>query len=140
MPLIYSYAAATRLPKCSPDCTLDRRSPPIWQGHVYRLRNGVGAPRGTLGLHPAPRPKSGPRHFAELFETGGQLLSRPLVTLLLENLYDLHVEPGRPLVDQCGVALARVLEVWDRPTGGTFVWLDMNASDVTLEQLGGAGL
>ncbi|MEU4063133.1 alanine racemase [Streptomyces wedmorensis] len=115
---------------------LGRRTPLTWQGHGYGLRNDAGTVRGALGLYPAHRPVSGPRYFDELLTTQGQSLDRPLATLLLENLYDLHVEPGRALVDQCGVALARILEVRDTPSGETFVRLEMNASDVSLEEHG----
>ncbi|MFF3320553.1 Y4yA family PLP-dependent enzyme [Streptomyces sp. NPDC003035] len=118
------------------NAVLGRRPALTWQGHGYGLRNDGGTLRGALGLYPAHRPVSGPRYFDELLAMRGQSLGRPLATLLLESLYDLHIEPGRALVDQCGVALARVLEVRDTPGGDCFVRLEMNASDVSLEEHG----
>jgi diaminopimelate decarboxylase len=50
-------------------------------------------------------------------------------------MYDLDVEPGRALLDQCGMVVARVLEVRD-DDGDTIVRLDLNARDVSLEEHG----
>lgn len=115
---------------------LGNRPPLTWRGHGYGLRGEKGTVRGSLGLYPAHRPVSGPRYLDELLSLTAPSLGRPLATALLESLYDLHIEPGRALVDQCGVALARVLEVRDHPDGDCFVRLDMNASDVSLEEHG----
>ncbi len=115
---------------------LGRRPPLTWRGHGYGLRNEGGTLRGTLGLYPAHRPVAGPRYLDELLRLPAPSLGRPLATLLLENLYDLYSEPGRALVDQCGLVLARVLEVRDDPGGDCFVRLEMNASDVSLEEHG----
>jgi diaminopimelate decarboxylase len=50
-------------------------------------------------------------------------------------MYDLDIEPGRALLDQCGLVLASVREV--REEGGeTLVRLDVNARDVCLEEHG----
>ncbi|WP_030214488.1 Y4yA family PLP-dependent enzyme [Streptomyces bikiniensis] len=118
------------------NAVLGKRPPLTWQGHGYGLRSEAGTLRGALGLYPAHRPVSGPRYLDELLSQSSASLGRPLATLLLENLHDLHVEPGRALVDQCGAVLARVLEVRDTPEGECVVRLEMNASDVSLEEHG----
>ncbi|MDT5042358.1 MAG: diaminopimelate decarboxylase, partial [Actinoplanes sp.] len=59
----------------------------------------------------------------------------PLGTLLLDNMYHLHIEPGRALLDQCGAVLATVLDV-SQEQGETLVRLDLNAGDVSLEAHG----
>lgn len=117
---------------------LSRRPPLTWQGHGYGLRNEAGTLRGTLGLYPAHRPVAGERYLEELLaHPATSLGGRPLATLLLEHLYDLHVEPGRALVDQCGVTLATVLEVRDSGAGGDLlVRLALKADDVALEEHG----
>ncbi|MEU3186671.1 Y4yA family PLP-dependent enzyme [Streptomyces sp. NPDC006923] len=118
---------------------LGNRPPLTWQGHGYGLRNENGNLAGGLGLYPAYRATTGPAYLDELLSTPAPVLGRPLATLLLESLYDLCVEPGRALADQCGVTLARVLEVRepsDTGDGVGIVRLGMNAADCGLEDHG----
>jgi diaminopimelate decarboxylase len=119
---------------------LAARPPLAWGNHGYGLRNEGGTLAGGLGLYPAYREVAGPAYLDELLGMRGPALGRPLATLLLENLYDLHVEPGRALADQCGLTLARVLEVRREEAGkGPDVWwvrLDLNAGDCPLEDHG----
>ncbi|MFE6054238.1 Y4yA family PLP-dependent enzyme [Kitasatospora sp. NPDC056446] len=118
------------------DAVLGKRPPLTWQGHGYGLRNESGTLRGALNLYPAHRPKAAEAYLDDLLSSPAPTLGRPLATLLLENLYDLSVEPGRALVDQCGAAFARVLEVRHTPDGHCLVRLEMNARDVSLEDHG----
>ncbi|OZV78259.1 diaminopimelate decarboxylase [Micromonospora echinospora] len=116
---------------------LGRRPELTWGGHGYGWRAEAGTLRGALGLYPAHRPSSGHRYLAELLDTSATGLGgRTLATLLQEHLHDLWVEPGRALVDQCGVVLARVLEVRPTAAGCHLVRLDLNAGDVSLEEHG----
>ncbi|MGW3968847.1 Y4yA family PLP-dependent enzyme [Streptomyces ardesiacus] len=120
------------------EAVLGLRPPLTWGGHAYGLRNEGGTVRGSAALYPAHRPVAGPGYLDALLSEPAPVLGRPPATLLLEHLNDLYVEPGRALVDQCGLSLARVQEV--RSTEGTparhLVRLDMNAGDVTLEEHG----
>ncbi|MCB5164548.1 Y4yA family PLP-dependent enzyme [Streptomyces bambusae] len=115
---------------------MGRRPPLTWGGHGYGLRVENGTLKGTLSLYPAHRPLTGPAYLEELLSRPAPGLGRPLGTLLLEGLYDLYVEPGRALTDQCGASLAKVLEVRPSDTGAHLVRLAMNASDVGLEDHG----
>ena len=115
---------------------LGRREPLTWNGHGYGLRNEGGTLRGALGLYPAYRPVSGPAYLDQLLGTPAPGQRRPLGTLLLDHMYDLDIEPGRALLDQCGLVLATVLEVRDGPGGDPLVRLDLNARDVSLEEHG----
>ncbi|UUU20202.1 Y4yA family PLP-dependent enzyme [Streptomyces sp. DSM 40750] len=120
------------------EAVLGARPALTWRGHGYGLRNEGGTLRGAPALYPAHRPTAGPGYLDELLSRPGPSSGRPLATLLLEHLYDLVCEPGRALVDQCGVSLARVLDV--RRTGqdsdDLLVRLGMNAGDVSLEEHG----
>ncbi|MCY1142441.1 Y4yA family PLP-dependent enzyme [Actinoplanes sp. Pm04-4] len=113
---------------------LGRRPPLTWNGHGYGLRNEAGTLRGALGLYPAYRPVSGPGYLDQLLTTTAPELRRPLGSLLLDSMIDLDVEPGRALLDQCGIVLARVLEVREGPD--TLVRLELNSRDVSLEEHG----
>jgi len=117
------------------NAVLGRRTPLTWNGHGYGLRNEGGKVRGTLSVYPAYRPVTGAAYLRRLLATKAPTLGRPLGTLLLDNMYELHVEPGRALLDQCGAVLATVLDVRDGG-GETLVRLDLNAGDVSLEEHG----
>ncbi|MFF6781222.1 Y4yA family PLP-dependent enzyme [Streptomyces sp. NPDC012510] len=109
-----------------------------WRGHGYGLRNEGGTVRGSVALYPAHRPTAGPGYLDELLCLPAPSLGRPPATLLLEHLYDLYAEPGRALVDQCGLSLARVLDVrrTGHDSGDHLVRLGMNAGDMSLEEHG----
>ncbi|MCX4679726.1 Y4yA family PLP-dependent enzyme [Streptomyces sp. NBC_01433] len=122
---------------------LGRREALTWRDHRYGLSSEAGTLRGALELYPSHRPVAGVDYLDELLRHPAPSLGRPLATLLLESLYDLCVEPGRALVDQCGLTLARVLEVRGNPDGvrgnpdGSYtVRLAMNADDCALEEHG----
>ncbi|AJT62616.1 hypothetical protein T261_0928 [Streptomyces lydicus] len=119
------------------EAVLGRRPALTWGGHGYGLRAKNGTLRGALTLYPAHRPVAGPAYLDALLSMQSPALGgRPLGTLLLENLYDLYIEPGRALVDQCGLSLARVLETRRTGSGDHLVRLAMTASDVSLEEHG----
>ncbi len=114
---------------------LGNRPALTWRGHGYGLRNEGGTLRGAPALYPAHRASAGPAYLDELLSHPGPSTGRPLGTLLLEHLHDLDCEPGRALADQCGLSLARVLEV-RHDSGDVLVRLAMNAGDVGLEEHG----
>ncbi|MGW3957019.1 Y4yA family PLP-dependent enzyme [Streptomyces sp. NPDC004752] len=120
------------------EAVLGTRPALTWRGHGYGLRNEGGTVRGTAALYPACRPVAGPGYLAELLSLPAPLLGRPTAGLLLEHMYDLCAEPGRALVDQCGLSLARVLDVrrTGEGAGEYLVRLGMNAGDVSLEEHG----
>lgn len=107
-----------------------------WRDHSYGLRREGNALRGSLELYPSYRPTAGAGYLDELLRCPAPTLGRPLATLLLENLYDLCVEPGRALLDQCGLTLARVLETRTEADGPHSLRLAMNADDCALEEHG----
>ncbi|RSS15833.1 Y4yA family PLP-dependent enzyme [Streptomyces sp. WAC08401] len=120
------------------EAVLGGRPPLTWRGHGYGLRNEGGTVRGTMALYPGHRPHAGPGYLDELLSLPAPVLGREPGTLLLEHLHDLHIEPGRSLVDQCGLSLARVLDVRStgEEPGAHLVRLGMNAGDVSLEEHG----
>lgn len=118
------------------EAVLGTRPPLTWNGYGYGLRAEGGTVRGSLNLYPAHRPVSGAAYLDRLLRAEAPDQRRPLGTLLLDNMYDLHIEPGRALLDQCGMVLATVLEVRDEDDGDTIVRLDCNARDVSLEEHG----
>ncbi len=118
------------------EAVLGRRPPMTWHQHGYGLRDESGTLRGALGLYPAHRPVAGERYLDALLSRQAPSLGGRLATLLLESLYDLYTEPGRALADQCGLTLARVLEVRRTESGEHLVRLEANADDIGLEERG----
>ncbi|MFD3745419.1 Y4yA family PLP-dependent enzyme [Nocardia sp. NPDC058633] len=112
---------------------LGTRAPMTWQNHGYGLRTEAGTLRGTLGLYPAHRDLAGADYLDELLGRESPSLGRPLATLLLEGLYDLHIEPGRGLTDQCGLTLARVSQVRTNAAGDVLVAVAANSRDISTE-------
>ncbi|GGN63561.1 diaminopimelate decarboxylase [Actinoplanes lobatus] len=110
---------------------LGQRPPITWDGHGYGLRNEGGRLRGALAVYPAYRAVAGPAYLDRLLATASAAHRRPLGSLVLDNLYDLHLEPGRALLDQCGAVLTRVEEVRDG-----LVRVAANSNDVGLEAHG----
>jgi diaminopimelate decarboxylase len=115
---------------------LGKRPPLTWNGYGYGLRNDRGTIRGTLGLYPAHRPLSGAGYLDQLLRTTSGAYGKTLGSLLLDDMYDVDVEPGRALLDQCGLVLSSVAEVRTDATGDVLVRLVMNARDVSLEEHG----
>lgn len=115
---------------------MGRRAPMTWAGHGYGLRVENGTLKGALGLYPAFRPVAGAGYLDELLSCPAPGLGAPLGTLLLESLCDLYAEPGRALVDQCGLTLGKVLEVRVTAEGPAMVRLALNSGDVGLEDHG----
>lgn len=118
------------------NAVMGKRPSMTWGGHGYGLRVENGTLRGSLSLYPAHRPVAGTAFLDELLSRPAPSLGRPLGTLLLESLYELYAEPGRALTDQCGLSLAKVLEVQPTDTGDHLVRLAMNAGDAGLEDHG----
>ncbi|MEV0119488.1 Y4yA family PLP-dependent enzyme [Streptomyces sp. NPDC050844] len=115
---------------------MGRREALTWRRHGYGLRYEAGTLRGGLGLYPAHRPVAAERYLDALLSHPAPSLGRTLAAALLESLYDLCTEPGRALVDQCGLTLARVLEVRRAEAGEWMVRLEANADDIGLEEHG----
>ncbi|MBF6483342.1 alanine racemase [Nocardia otitidiscaviarum] len=113
---------------------LGLRPPMTWQNHGYGLRAEAGTLRGALGVYPAYRDTAGARYLDELLDRESVGLERSFATLLLENLYDLYVEPGRALADQCGLTLARIAEVRTTHSGDPLVRLAANSRDISAEE------
>lgn len=115
---------------------LGRRPPMTWAGHGYGLRAERGALRGTPGVYPGFREIAGARYLEELLSADGPTLGRGLSTLLLENLVEVHVEPGRALLDQVGLTVLRVDDVRQGPDGQLMINVAGNAHDISMEDHG----
>jgi len=107
--------------------------PPLtWQGNGFGLHADKGVLKGSFNSY---------AYFDEA--TGGEFLNELLsqklsnmgnvsvASALRDNMLELWIEPGRALVDQCGITLARVNNVHPSSTGDVIVNLSMKRQDIS---------
>lgn len=98
-------------------------------GLGYRAENGVLSGTPAFIDHAPFRAKGEMLDF---------LLSSPLAAfngrtfaeILRDSLLELHIEPGKSLMDQCGVTIGKVSFTKESALGKTLVGLDMNRSNI----------
>lgn len=103
-------------------------------GLGYRREDGLlkGAPNFMEHYHP----NDGHEDFASVIDTplpsfDGYSAAR----ILSENLFELFIEPGRALLDQCGITIAHVNSAKRSIRGEQLVVLDMNRTNLNSTQL-----
>lgn len=106
-------------------------APQTWNktGLGYRAENGALS-GGPMFIDHAPF-----RAKAEMLDN---LLSSPLpdfggqtfADVLRDSLLELHIEPGKAMMDQCGITLGKVMFTKESALGETLVGLDMNRSNI----------
>ncbi len=105
--------------------------PQTWNrtGLGYRAENGVLS-GGPMFIDHAPfRAKGEMLDFllsSPLPEFGGRIFS----DILRDSLIELHVEPGKAMVDQCGITLGKVTFTKESALGETLIGLDMNRTNI----------
>jgi diaminopimelate decarboxylase len=100
-----------------------------WNGESFGLAVQAGRITGTGLLPDFAVPRDGPAELAAfLASTMTRHGRRPVADFLVENDLELHLEPGRALLDQAGLTLARVNFVKRTPGGAWLVGLDANRS------------
>lgn len=102
-----------------------------WNGEGFGLAVQEGRIAGTGRLPHFGLRHDGPAEL-EAFLTSRMTSfgRREVATFLAENELELHLEPGRALLDQTGLTLARVSFVKRTPAGARLVGLDANASSL----------
>ncbi len=121
----HSYTTAMR------DAVLGTRKPITWQGNSFGLMADSGRLRGNFNSYAYYDPSSGPKFLEELLSHEIAALGDKWAgTLLSENGIDLWIEPGRALLDQCGITVARVNSLRKSSQGDTLVCLNMKRQDL----------
>lgn len=113
------------------DAALGARSPLTWQGNTFGLQPDKGSLRGSFNSYSYYDPLTGPRFLAELM--GHQLPGQddtPAGAILRDNGIELWIEPGRSLLDQCGITVGRVNSVRRSSQGDLMVCLNMKRQDI----------
>lgn len=115
---------------------LGRRGSLSWNDSGLGYTTEQGVLRGAPNYMDHFQKNDGPGDLASVIDTplpayGNQSLAR----ILSESLLELYVEPGRALLDQCGISLARVNFTKTSSRGETLVMLDMNRTNLNSTQL-----
>lgn len=103
----------------------------IWNngGLGYKDHNGVvtGAP---LFMNHVPTHTKGNELDFILSQKSAAFGNVPYVDIIRDSLLELYIEPGRAMLDQCGVTLARVAFLKESTWGELLVGLEMNRSNI----------
>lgn len=119
----HAYVAALQ------EGVLGRGQPMGWNGAGFGYRADGGLLRGAPAFYDYHAPVSGFAYLDELLSS--ELPGRGRIGAhLAETMTELMIEPGRALLDQAGVTLARVLFRKESASGQTLVGLDMNRSNL----------
>jgi diaminopimelate decarboxylase len=113
------------------DAALGKRPAITWQGNTFGLLPDKGSLRGNFNSYSYYDPLTGPRFLEELLAQ--QLTAfngATAASLLRNNGISLWIEPGRALVDQAGITVARVNSLKTSSQGDTLVCLNMKRQDV----------
>jgi len=103
-------------------------------GLGFHSENGIlkGAPNFMEHYHK----DDGPDDLASVIDARLPAFdNQSLARILSESLMDLYIEPGRALLDQCGITLSRVNFTKTSMQGEPLVMLDMNRTNLNATQL-----
>lgn len=102
-----------------------------WNGEGFGMEVQDGRVTGTARLPDFALRDDGPTQLGDfLGATMSRHGRRQIAAFLVENDLELHLEPGRALLDQAGLTLARVDFVKTTPAGTRLVGLDANRSSL----------
>lgn len=113
------------------EAVLGTRPPMTWQGNSFGMSADKGKLRGNFNSYNYYDEQTGPKFLAELlshrFANLGDMTAG---TLLRDNMIELWIEPGRSLVDQTGMTVARVNSVRKSSRNENIVCLNMKRQDI----------
>ncbi|MBY0358624.1 MAG: Y4yA family PLP-dependent enzyme [Candidatus Obscuribacterales bacterium] len=114
------------------EAVLGTRPPMTWQGNSFGLHTDKGKLRGNFNSYNYYDEQTGPKFLAELlshrFPNLGDMTAG---SILRDNMIELWIEPGRSLVDQTGITVARVNSLRTSSRGETIVCLNMKRQDIS---------
>lgn len=107
--------------------------PPLtWQNNPFGLSVDKGTLKGNLNVYSFYDGQAGARFLDELLsQRFPEYDDRTAGDMLRDNMIELWIEPGRSLLDQVGITLARVNSIKKSSHGDTLVGLNMKRQDVS---------
>jgi diaminopimelate decarboxylase len=115
---------------------LGNRPSLTWNDNGLGFRSEDGLLKGAPNFMEHYHKDDGPEDLASIIDAklpafDNQSLSR----ILSESMMELYIEPGRALLDQCGITLAQVNLTKTSMLGDQLVMLDMNRTNLNATQL-----
>jgi len=109
---------------------LNKTASQTWNntGLGYRLQNGVLAGGAMFTDHAPVRAKGEALEY--LLTATLPAFKATFAEVLRDSLLELSIEPGKAMLDQCGITLGRVNFTKESSWGETLVGLDMNRSNI----------
>lgn len=106
-----------------------------WNGQSFGLKKDKGALKGALNIYSYYDEVVGSDYLKKLLETPLERFGkRSFGTILCENMLDLYIEPGKSLVANAGITVARVAFVKKSAKGEILIGLSMKKTDVVFEE------
>lgn len=112
-------------------------SPAItWNGSGLGFSTTQGVLKGAPTFMEHYHKVSGPSDLAQIIDTPlAAYNNQSLAQILSDTMLELYIEPGRALLDQCGITLARVHLIKPSIEDQTLVLLEMNRTNINSTQL-----
>lgn len=110
---------------------LGERESLSWQNSGLGYRSEHGVLKGGPSFYQYFNEIAGPDYLNRLLSFKPDSFDGQTVAQVLsDNLLELYIEPGRALLDQAGITIAKVNFVKQSPKGEVLVGLDMNRSNL----------
>ncbi|TCT16091.1 diaminopimelate decarboxylase [Natranaerovirga pectinivora] len=104
-----------------------------WNGLSYGVQKDKGVLKGSLNIYNYYDNLTGPNYLDALLETRlPSFENRTIGTILSENMIELYIEPGKALVNQLGITVAKVNFIKESSKGETLIGLDAKRTDVVM--------
>lgn len=104
-----------------------------WNNASFGLRQEKGTLRGALNIYNYYDDMVGAKFLEEILSTRlTKYQDRKIGEILQENMITLYIEPGKALLDQVGINLARITYTKKSENNNTLIGVDMKKSDLLI--------
>jgi len=118
------------------ESVLGERAPLTWNDSGLGFRNESGVLKGAPNFMEHYHKHDGPQDLASVIDSPlPGLDNMSAARILSESLLELYVEPGRAMLDQCGLTLAKVTHTKPSLEAEDLIVLDMNRTNLNSTQL-----
>jgi diaminopimelate decarboxylase len=114
------------------EAVLGTRPSMTWHGNAFGMSSDKGKLKGNFNSYSYFDTQTGGDFLEELLsQKFGNLGDATAASLLRDNMIELWIEPGRSLVDQTGITIARVNSIRQSSRGENIVCLNMKRQDIS---------
>ncbi|MBS1990973.1 MAG: Y4yA family PLP-dependent enzyme [Cyanobacteria bacterium SZAS LIN-3] len=114
------------------EAVLGTRPPMTWHGNAFGMSSDKGKLKGNFNSYSYFDTQTGGDFLDELLsQKFANLGDATAASILRDNMIELWIEPGRSLVEQCGITVGRVNSVRTSSRGEPIVCLNMKRQDIS---------